>query len=170
MGARTAIVVPGNEVRDGDGVYRISAVCLALVREAERLAAMDPVDAVVFSGWSRAGGASEAEQMRDAWKGPEAELVVEPTATLTVENATRTLPLLVERGIERALVVCAPLHLFRTRYFFSRLYGPHGIETEFRVVRALPGPRAFVWELVAATVCRRHLRAARAELAQRGFA
>ena len=167
MSTRTAIVVPGNESRVAGG-YRISAACINCVREAERLARKYPVDAVVFTGFTRGSGPSEAEQMRDAWEGPDVELVVEPTASRTVENAVRTLPLLVERQIERAYVVCTPLHLFRTRFLFSRLYGAHGIETSFRVPRLPPSPRAVAWELVAIPVVRRHLRGAEAELKSKG--
>ena len=156
---KTAIVVPGH-ARGG----RISSLCLALVREAERIAAAEPVAAVVFSGWAPRGGESEAEQMRDAWCGPEVELVLEPTATVTAENAARTLPLLVERGIERAVVVCAPLHLYRARFFFSRVYGSQRIATEFRTIRAGRNLRALLWELGAAPAIRRQLRGARGEL------
>jgi len=161
-----AIVIPGNGFAGRDGVYRISGRCLRLVREAELLAQSLPAGTVVFTGWSPAGGASEAEQMRAAWRGPELELVVEPTATVTAQNAARTIPLILERGIRRVVVVCAPLHLYRTRYFFSRLFAPHGIATEYRVVRGALSPYAFAWELVALPACRRQLRAARAELAQ----
>lgn len=164
MNARTAIVVPGSEVRGPDGGYRIGPACVRLVREAERLAETQPVEAVVFTGWSRGSGPSEAEQMRDAWNGPDVELVVEPTASVTAQNAARTVPLLLERGIARAVVVCAPLHVYRTRFLFSRLYGPRGIESAFHVARFVPRPRALVWELVAMPVLRRQLRAAEAEL------
>jgi uncharacterized SAM-binding protein YcdF (DUF218 family) len=153
----TAVVVPGHH-----GPERL----VDLVREAERIAAETHVDSVVFTGWARRGGVTEAEQMQAAWAGPEVELVVEPTASVTAENAARTLPLLLERGVERALVVCAPLHLYRTRYFFTRLYGAYGITTEFRVARTRRSVGALVWELAAATACRRQLRAAQAELAQ----
>jgi uncharacterized SAM-binding protein YcdF (DUF218 family) len=162
--AKTAIVVPGSEVRGRDGGYRIGPACLRLVREAERLAETKPVEAVVFTGWSRGSGPSEAEQMRSAWDGPDVELVVEPTASVTAENAARTVPLLLERGIARAVVVCAPLHVYRTRFLFSRLYGPRGIESAFHVARFVPRPRALAWELVALPVLRRQLRAAEAEL------
>jgi uncharacterized SAM-binding protein YcdF (DUF218 family) len=159
-------VVPGNGSAGRDGVYRISGRCLQLVREAELLATSLPAATVVFSGWSPARGPSEAEQMRAAWQGPPVDLVVEPTATLTAQNAGRTLPLLVERGIQRVVVVCTPLHLYRTRYFFSRLYDPHGIATEFHVARVRPSAHALAWELMALPVCRLQLRAARAELAR----
>jgi hypothetical protein len=156
---RTAIVVPGHARRG-----RISDVCISLVRESERIAASTHVDTVVFSGGSVRGGAPEAEQMRDVWRGPGVELVVEPTASVTAENAVRTLPLLLERGIERAIVVCAPLHLYRARFFFSRLYGAAGIATEFRTVAVGRTLRALAWELGAAPAAPRQLRAARLEL------
>ncbi len=139
-------------------------MCLSLVREAERIVATTHVDAVVFSGGSVRGGEPEAAQMRDVWRGPGVELVVELTASVTAENAVRTLPLLVERGIERALVVCAPLHLYRARFFFSRLYGAAGIATEFRTVAVRRTLRALAWELGAAPAVPSQLRAARLEL------
>jgi uncharacterized SAM-binding protein YcdF (DUF218 family) len=161
---RTAIVVPGNGSRRLGRHDGIAASCLALVREAERTAASTPVDAVVFTGGSRGRRRSEAELMRATWQGPDVELVIEPTASVTAQNASRTLPLLLERGIERALVICAPLHLYRARFFFSRLYAPRGIETVFLRAHVAPRPRAVIWELGAAAVVRRQLRAAEAEL------
>jgi uncharacterized SAM-binding protein YcdF (DUF218 family) len=162
-----AIVVPGSgRVAEG-GVYRIGSSCLGLVREAEQLADALPAETVVFSGWSPGGGTPEAEQMRAAWQGADVELVVEPTAAVTAQNASRTLPLLLERGISRAVVVCTPLHRFRTRFFFSRLYGPAGIDTSFRTAPVGLSPSALVWELLALPLCRPQLRIARAEVARR---
>jgi len=156
---RTAIVVPGHARRG-----TISDVCVSLVREAEQIAASSAVEVVVFSGGAVRGGEPEAAQMRAVWRGPDIELVVEPTAGVTAENAARTLPLLLERGIERALVVCAPLHFYRVRFFFSRLYGAAGVATEFRTVAARRTLRALAWELGAAPAVPRQLRAARLEL------
>ena len=167
-GMRTAIVVLGNGGRRGEA--SITRACLELVRESERIVARQTIDVVVLTGGSRGSAPSEGELMRAAWDGPATELVVEPTASITAENAARTLPLLLERGIERAVVVCAPLHVYRTRFFFSRLFEPHGIQTSFHVATVEQGPRAFAWEIAAAPLCRRQLRAARAELAQRGYA
>jgi uncharacterized SAM-binding protein YcdF (DUF218 family) len=164
---RIALVVLGNGTVDRSGVYRISASCRRLVAEAERLAAELIAEVAVFTGWSPTGGPSEAEQMRDAWAGPALELVVEPSARNTAQNAARTLPLLLERSVERAVVVCAPLHQPRTRFFFERLYEGTGIETSFYAARFVPTPRALAWELVALPVRRAQLRAARAELARR---
>jgi uncharacterized SAM-binding protein YcdF (DUF218 family) len=154
---RTAIVIPGHHTQRRS---------VALVREAERVAAERPVKLVVFTGWARHGGTTEAEQMRSEWRGPEVELVVEPTASVTAENATRTLPLLIERGIQRAVVVCAPLHLYRARFFFTRLFDPYGVETEFRVAHTPASVGAILWEVAAATAAPRQLRTAKSELAQ----
>ena len=165
--SRTAIVVPGHGDRDLDGVHRITCRCLRLVREAERLAGAARAEVVVFSGWSSSGGPSEAEQMRDAWRGPEVELVVEPTARNTAENAARTLTLLRERGIGRALVVCAPTHLARTRLLFGRLYRGAGVDVTFRAPAVAPSLRSIAWELAAFPFLPVQLRAARAELARR---
>jgi len=123
-----------------------------LVRQAEREAQGSAAGVVIFSG------ASEAEEMRDLWQGPPVELLVEELATSTAENAARTVPLLLERGIREALVVCAPAHLVRARWIFRRIYEAHGIAVHFRAARVAPTPGAVVWELVASTVARRQVR------------
>ena len=163
-GNRTAIVVPGHGWPDLAGVHRISGRCLRLVREAEQLVSSMDAEIVVFSGWSPTRGPSEAEQMRDAWRGPAVELVVEPTAASTAENAARTLPLLLERGVGAAIVVCAPPHLPRTRLCFRRLYRGSGIEVAFRVARFVPTIRSVAWELLALPFLPLQLHTARAEL------
>jgi uncharacterized SAM-binding protein YcdF (DUF218 family) len=164
---RTAIVVPGHGWPDLAGVHRISTRCLRLVREAEELVSSAEAGVVVFSGWSPTGSPSEAEQMRDAWRGPAVELVVEPTAASTAENAARTLPLLLEREVGRAVVVCAPQHLFRTRVLFRLLYQGSGIEVAFRAARLAPTLRSVAWELLALPFLPLQLRIARAELERR---
>jgi uncharacterized SAM-binding protein YcdF (DUF218 family) len=166
-GSRTAIVVPGHGWLDLAGVHRISGRCLRLVREAEQLVSSAEADVVVFSGWSPTGGPSEAEQMRDAWHGPPVELVVEPTAASTAENAGRTLPLLLEREVSDAVVVCAPPHFLRTRLVYRRLYRGSGVEVAFRVARLAPTIQAVAWELAAFPFLPLQLHAARAELARR---
>ena len=141
-----AIVVPGSTV---------SRVRVRLVRDAERAAVETGSSFVVFSGLG------EAEHMRDLWRGPDVELVIEGAATSTVENAVRTLPLLVERDVDSAVVVCAPAHVLRARWIFRRIYGAHGIAVQFRIARVAPTPGAIVWELAAATAARRQVRGTR---------
>src|SRR6185437_4734347 len=89
---RLAIVVPGASARARGGGWTLSASCLACVAQAERIAAVRRPVSVVFTGYAPGGGATEAEQMRDAWRGPAGvELVLERTARTTAENAARTL-------------------------------------------------------------------------------
>ncbi len=159
-----ALVVLGSSRRDRDGAYRISRACRRGVAAAAQLAEKLGPRVVVFSGWAPNGGASEAEQMQRLWHAPDVELVWEPTASTTAENAARTLPLLVERQIEHAIVICSPLHVYRTRWFFRRLYATHGIQTTFAAPRVVPTPSAVIWELGALTVRSRQLRAAEKEL------
>ena len=131
---QTAIVVPGSSLR---------STRVRLVRRAERAAAAAEAALVVFSGLG------EAAEMRDGWRGPEAELLVEEAATSTAENAALTLPLLPERGVARASS-CAPAHLLRARRLFRRMLRPAGIHVPFRVARVAPTPGALAWELAAA--------------------
>jgi uncharacterized SAM-binding protein YcdF (DUF218 family) len=167
MRTPTAIVVPGHGGLGADGVHRISARSLLLVAEAERLAERVVPELVVLSGWSSSGGPSEAEQMRDAWGGPDVELLVEPTARTTAENASRVLPLLLERGITTAVVLCTPVHLVRVRLVFDLLYRRKGISVRYHVVRVRPSLGALAWELAALPLVPAQLLAARAELARR---
>jgi uncharacterized SAM-binding protein YcdF (DUF218 family) len=139
-----AIVVPGSTVR---------RVRERLVHEAERVARAVDARVVVFSG------SSEAGPMRDSWHGPEVELVVEESATTTAENAALTLPLLLERNVREAIVVCAPTHLMRARWIFRRIYGAGGVTVRFRLARIAPTPGAIAWELAASLVARRQVRA-----------
>jgi uncharacterized SAM-binding protein YcdF (DUF218 family) len=158
------LVVLGSSRRGRSGSYTISRACRRVVAHAAEVAFRLEPRAVVFSGWAPDGGAPEAEQMLDLWQGPDVELVLEPTASTTAENAGRTLPLILERNVTHAVVVCAPLHVYRARWFFRRLYGARGIETSFDAPHVLPTPSAFVWELAALTVRARQLRAAQDEL------
>ncbi len=90
--------------------------------------------------------------------------MVEPTARITAENASRSLPLLAARGVREATVVCAPLHVIRARYFFGNLSVRFAIRCTVRPAWCVPGPGALAWEVGAFAVMRRQLRAALAEV------
>jgi uncharacterized SAM-binding protein YcdF (DUF218 family) len=132
-----------------------------LVAEAERAARDVGAGVVVFSGWAANGGSSEAQRMRALWRGPTVEFVLEEQASTTAENATRTIPLLVARGVTDAVVVCTPMHVLRARWIFRQVYSDHGIRVRFRLARELPTPGALLWELGALTLAARQARAAR---------
>ena len=166
MSGEWAIVVPGNGCRDEHGTYGLTGRCVRCLDAAARLAERRTPRAVVFSGWSPDGGTSEAEQMLEAWPGRrDVELVLEPTATITAENMSRTLPLLLDRDVREVDLVCGAIHLPRVRYFFGGVYPRFGIRCRYRVVREAPAPATLAWEAAAVTVMRRQRRAARAELA-----
>lgn len=120
---------------------------------------------MVFSGWGYGDAPSEAEQMLEAWPGRrDVELLVEPTARITAQNASRSLPLLLERGVREATVVCSTVHAPRVRYLFRELYRRFGIECQVQPVWTPPTPPALAWEIGALAVLRRQRRAAAAEL------
>jgi hypothetical protein len=167
-GHRYALVVPGQGDLLRDGAYRLSARCGQLLDHAAGLAERDRPEVVVFTGWSPYGGESEAAQMLAAWRGRrDVELVAEDSASTTAQNAARTLPLLLERGVEQATIVCTPLHRLRVAYFFRGVYGRYGIAARFRSPPSGFSAGALGWEVVALWVARRQRRAALAELASR---
>ena len=162
--ASWGIVVPGHSRRGA-----LSDRCIRLLELAADLGQVKAPRAVVLTGWSPNGGPSEAEQMLDAWPGRrDVELIVEPTARTTAENAARSLPLLLERGVREVTVVCAPLHVVRVKYFFDGLYRPFGVEADVRGADCWPTPLALAWELGALGVMWPQRRAALAELEAAG--
>jgi hypothetical protein len=141
----------------------VSRRCLRLLAVASALADEDGTGAVVFTGGGR--GESEAGQMRAAWTGrDDVDLLIEPTARTTAENAARSLRLLLERGIVEATVVCAPQHTFRVRYLFGGLYERFGVRCRIHPAWRAPHPLALARELAAMIVMRRQRRAVLAEL------
>jgi len=151
---RLAIIVPGHSRRG-----RVSRRCLRLVEAAAALADERGASVAVVSG------RGEAEAMREAWPGADRlELLIEPTARTTAENAARALPLLLERGVTEAIVVCGRSHAPRVRFLFGGLYERYGVACEVRPVGLTLHPGSILRELGAALLAPRQRRAARAEL------
>ena len=99
------------------------------------------------------------------WPGRhDVDLIAEPTARTTAENASRSLPLLLRRGVTEVTVVCAPLHVVRVRYFFGGLYRRFGVRTEVVSAPCRLTVAALARELAAFGVMRSQRRAALAEL------
>ena len=143
---------------------RLSGRSLSLIQEAEALADRDPPRVVVFTGRSRFGP-SEGSRMLSEWRGRrDVELVAEDTASSTSQNASRSLRLLVERGVDRATVVCAQAHARRVRFLFRDLYAEFGVECDIHAVAIRATPPVVGWELGARLIARRQQRAASAEL------
>jgi len=136
------VVLGYHETRE-DGSHGISDICRAGVRLAERLADERDVRAVIFTGWSACGGPSEAEQMAALWHGRrDLDLIREPLACNTAENAARTLPLVAALDdVREVVVVCSIRHVPRVRFLFDRLYRRHGYPVGYRYVTS-PRPSA----------------------------
>jgi len=93
--------------------------------------------ALLVTGGTRGGGASEAAEMArlaTAAGVPDAALTVEPHARTTLENATHSARLMAARGWRRALLVTDGVHMPRARLAF-RAAG----------VRATPAPVRRLW-------------------------
>ncbi len=92
------------------------------------------------------GTPTEAAAMRDLALDAgiqEAHIILEPTATSTLENAVRSCRLMSERGYSSALVVSDRFHLPRALLVF-RCLGIHAIGAG--VARWLPGPFWAWWQ------------------------
>ena len=108
---RRLVAVFGYSARGVDGLHPL---CLLRLRHAEELAG--GAEAVVLSGWSRHGnGSGEAELMRDAWEGPDVQLVCDTTARNTMQNAVGVAALARELGVDEVVVVTSHWHARRAR-------------------------------------------------------
>lgn len=167
--SRWAIVVPGQGVLDPEGTYTLSPGCNRVLSLAAELAEHRRPTVVVLSGWAPYAGESEASQMLAAWPGRrDLELLAEDTAINTSQNMARVLPLLLDRGVEEATIVCAPAHRLRCHYFFGGVYPRFGVLCTYRSPRLRPSAGALAWEAAALTVMPWQKRNAVAELERRG--
>lgn len=105
------IVVLGYSTGGVDELHAVGAA-----RLASAAAISGPTDVVVLSGWARNGGArSEAELMRDAWRGSAAEVVVDPDARTTVENLANALNDILRVGAHEVVIVTSAWHAPRAK-------------------------------------------------------
>jgi uncharacterized SAM-binding protein YcdF (DUF218 family) len=108
------VVVLGYSER---GHARLHPVCAGRLALAAEIARED--DVVVLSGWARVSGSTaEAELMRDAWTGSAADVVADPTARTTVENAWNARDDVRRSGAEQVIVVTSRWHAPRARAAF----------------------------------------------------
>lgn len=132
------IVVLGYSEAGHRGLHPICAQRLAHAATISTAA-----DVVVLSGWSRhLGGPSEAELMAEAWTGAARELVVDPDATTTVENARNALDDVVRSGAGDVAVVTSRWHARRAAVIFRRELRGTGATI---VATAPPGGTAIDW-------------------------
>lgn len=122
------VVVLGYSNGRVDGLHPVCAARL------ERAAAESTnADAVVLTGYGRRPGTvSEAELMRQAWRGPATRIICEPNARITAENAAHVADLVRELGAREVVVVTSWWHRLRARVLFRVLL--RGTSARLRVV------------------------------------
>jgi uncharacterized SAM-binding protein YcdF (DUF218 family) len=104
-GGRVVAVLGYSRRRDDD----LHPVCAARLVHAEGLAA--DARAVVVTGWSRRRSSlSEADRMREAWRGPDVPLVCDSKARTTADNAATVAAAAVALGADEVVVVTSRWH------------------------------------------------------------
>jgi hypothetical protein len=123
-GGRVIAVVGYSRRRDAE----LHPVCAGRVAHAQRLA----VDcrAVILSG--------EAEVMQAAWTGPDVQLICDPRARSTAENAVNVAAAVRELGADELVVVTSRWHRARVRILLAAALRGSGVR--FRV-ESSSGPR-----------------------------
>ena len=101
-------------------------VCAARLDHAASISLPD--DVVVLSGWARGGRSrSEAELMRAAWRGAAREVVVDPDARTTVDNALNAVDDIARTRAREVVVVTSAWHAPRARTAFRWLLRGSGV-------------------------------------------
>jgi uncharacterized SAM-binding protein YcdF (DUF218 family) len=127
------------------GADELHPICAARLDAAARVSG--PTDVVVLSGWARKGGGrSEAELMRDAWRGSAAEVVVDPDARTTVENLANALNDILRVGAHEVVVVTSSWHAPRAKAAMRLLLVHTGITVTSEAAED-GSPRASLREL-----------------------
>jgi uncharacterized SAM-binding protein YcdF (DUF218 family) len=123
---RRLIAVLGYSGRGDHGLHEVCAVRLS---HAERLA--EPGDAVLLSGWARHGdGGGEAELMREAWNGPDVQLIADSTARNTRENAVKVAEAARRVSATEVVVVTSGWHAPRARALVRAALGTPDVPVE----------------------------------------
>jgi uncharacterized SAM-binding protein YcdF (DUF218 family) len=121
--ARVVLVLGYSDGGEGE-LHRVCAARLARAAEVATAA-----DVVVLSGWARAPHTrSEAELMRDAWRGEALELVVDPDARTTVDNVANALNDIARSRAREVLVVTSAWHAPRAKAALRWLLRSTGIQ------------------------------------------
>ena len=129
------VVVLGYSNGRRDGLHPVCAARLAYAAEVSTES-----DVVVLSGWSRVPGTrSEAELMATAWRGAAAQVVVDPDARTTAENAANARDDVSRSGASEVVVVTSHWHAARATTAFRWLLRGSGIS----VTAASPPGRAW---------------------------
>jgi len=156
------VAVLGYSTRRHEGLHPI---CAARLEAAERPA--EGAELVLLSGWSRRRHRpSEAELMRQAWRGPAVRLVADGDARTTAGNARAVAAAARHVGADEVVIVTSSWHARRARLLVEAALDP-GVRLAVATPARTRPPhligRELAWlpvSLVARTLARRRSRAA----------
>jgi glucosamine-6-phosphate deaminase len=135
-----AVIVLGHREPGISAEHRISDESRARLQVAVNECRLDPPRVVLFTGWTRTGGLSEAEQMRAEWPLRDIPALLEEGGRSTAENASRSLPIIRAIGdISRVTVVTSRWHL-RAPFLFQP-FRALGLHLSFRTTPHGDWPR-----------------------------
>jgi uncharacterized SAM-binding protein YcdF (DUF218 family) len=133
-------------------------ICAARLEYAAGLAGDD--DVVLLSGWSRRPGRlPEAELMRRAWPSAERELLSDPDARHTAQNAANAAAHARELGAREVVVVTSTWHRRRAAALFRRLLP--GVDVTVLGAPTAGSPRNYLREVAVFPLVPLQVRAAR---------
>ncbi len=137
--ASRVIVVLGYSDGGRDALH---PVCAERLDHAAAIATED--DVVVLSGWARVPGTRpEAELMAAAWHGRARELVIDPVARTTVDNASNAMDDVYRTRAAQVIVVTSRWHAPRAAAVFRWLL--RGSDTKVVVDASASGGRIGDW-------------------------
>ena len=142
---------------EGDA-RELHPVCAARLARAAEVATED--DVVVLSGWSRLRGRrSEAELMAAAWSGAAREIVLDPVARSTAENAANAVSDVRRAGADTVVVVTSRWHAARAKAAFRWFLRGHGVRVNVATPLDAFAPRdrlreLLLWALLPAQLSR----------------
>jgi glucosamine-6-phosphate deaminase len=125
------LIVLGHRDPGTSPEHRISSESRTRLRHARRIARVTPIRAAILTGYTSAGGLSEAEQMKTAWDEQEAPALLEVAGRNTAENASRSLPLVLALGECRSVTVVSSAWHLRVPWFFAP-YRHFGLRVSYR--------------------------------------
>ncbi|MGQ0571683.1 MAG: YdcF family protein [Armatimonadota bacterium] len=133
-------LVAGDPLRPSDAAIAISGDGRERVRTASALVTGGHARWLILSGGppGQPGAAAELVRYAREHQVADAHMLVDATATSTVENAYGSARVMRTHGLRTAIVVTSPYHMRRTIIVFRAIFQPQGL-----AVRAFPALDSF---------------------------
>jgi len=133
-------LVAGDPLRPSDAAIAISGDGRERVRTASALVTEGDARWLILSGAppGQRGAAAELVRYAREYQIADARMLVDASATSTVENAYGSARVMRTHGLRTAIVVTSPYHMRRTIIVFRAIFQPQGL-----AVRAFPARDSF---------------------------